>query len=366
MLTANDASSRLTGLTIDEQCGRPITEILSQTDGEALVLTRSGVRPKVLVARSVIDAGDDRVTAVIAHDISERSQFEDRLNYQALHDALTGLPNRFAVLEHLDEIAKEHPGQVAVLYVDLDGFKSVNDVRGHAVGDRVLADVATRLMGAVRNGEFIGRLGGDEFIVVTHRFAQTADVISLAHRLIREVELPLDYDGSFFSLSACVGVAIPAAGTAALDMIGQADNAVYQAKHRGHGCVELFDATMKEQIDRETELELALGRAVRNDELVFHLQPVTDLRTNRVTGAEALVRWMRPGHGMVPPGDFIPIAERSGLILEIERWVLTQACERLVAWKRRDPVARAGSRSTSRVGTSAKATCSPTSTPCSA
>ena len=337
VLTANEASSRLTGLTSDEQLGRPISELLSQTDGDALVLTRSGVRPKVLVARSVVDAGDDRVTAVIAHDISERSQFEDRLSYQALHDALTGLPNRFAVLEHLDEITTNHPGHVAVLYLDLDGFKNVNDVRGHATGDRVLADVATRLMGAVRNGEFIGRLGGDEFIVVTHRFAQMADVIALGHRLIREVELPLDYDGSFFSLSACVGVAIPTADTTALDMLGQADNAVYQAKRRGHGSVELFDSTMKEQIDRETELELALSKAVHNDELVLHLQPVTDLQTNRVTAAEALVRWMRPGHGMVPPDDFIPIAERSGLILEIERWVLTQACERLVAWKLRDP-----------------------------
>ncbi len=336
VLTANEASSRLTGISTDQQRGRPIGEMLTQTDGEALVLTRSGVRPKVLVARSVVAAGDDRVTAVIAHDISERSRIEDRLSYQALHDALTGLPNRFASLEHLEEMTKEHPGQVAVLFLDLDGFKTVNDVRGHAVGDRVLADVATRLMDIVRRGEFIGRLGDDEFVVVTHRFAQAADVIALGHRLIREVELPLDHDGSFFSLSACVGVAIPTADTSALDMIGQADNAVYQAKRRGHGCVELFDVSMKEQLDRETELEVALGEAVQNEELVLHLQPVTDLRTNCVVGAEALVRWMRPGHGMVPPGDFIPIAERSGLILEVERWVLTQACQRLVEWKQRD------------------------------
>lgn len=337
VLTANEASSRLTGLTADDQYGRPINELLTQTDGEALVLTRAAPRPKVLVARSVVDAGDDRVIAVIAHDISERSQFEERLSYQALHDALTGLPNRFAVLEHLDQISTEHPGQVAVLYLDLDGFKSVNDTRGHAVGDRVLADIATRLMGAVRNGEFVGRLGGDEFVVVTHRFSQNADVIALAHRLIREVELPLDYDGSYFSLSACVGVAVPKAGLAALNMIGQADNAVYQAKRHGHGCVEFFDATMQEHIDREAELELALSKAVHNGELVLHLQPFTDLRTNRIPAAEALVRWMRPGQGMVRPDEFIPIAERSGLILEIGRWVLLQACERLVVWKQRDP-----------------------------
>ncbi len=337
VLTANDASSRLTGVATHEQCGRSINQMLSRTDGEALVITRSDVQPKVLVARTVIDAGADRVTAVIAHDISERIEFEDRLSYQALHDALTGLPNRFAVLDYLDEMRKEHPGQVAVLYLDLDGFKSVNDVRGHAAGDRVLADVATRLLSAVRNGEFIGRLGGDEFVVVTHRFAQMADVIALGHRLIREVELPLEDDGSFFSLSAGVGVAIPKAGTTALEMIGQADNAVYQAKRRGRGCVGVFDVAMQKQIDSEAELELALRKAVSDGELVLHLQPITDLRTNRVTAAEALVRWNRPGHGMTPPDDFIPIAERSGIIFEIERWVLMQACERIAAWKERDP-----------------------------
>ena len=337
VLTANTASRRLTGLGTDEQCGMPIGDILSQTDGEALVLTRSGAQPKVLVARSVIDAGDDRVTAVIAHDISERSRFEDRLAYQASHDALTGLPNRFAVLEHLGEMGREHPGQIAVLYMDLDGFKSINDVRGHAVGDRVLSDVATRLQRAVRNGEFIGRLGGDEFVVITHRFAQVADVIALGHRMIREVEMPLDYESTLFSISASIGVALPAAGTAPLEMIGQADNAVYQAKDRGRGCVELFDVAMQEEIDREAELEEALRKAVRNDELIIHLQPMTDVKTNCVRGAEVLVRWMRPGHGMVMPGDFIPIAERSTLILEIERWVLTRACERLAEWKRREP-----------------------------
>ena len=337
VLTANEASSRLTGLQVSDQCGRGLRSILSRVDGEANVLTRSGVAPKVLVARSVIDVGDDSVVAVIAHDISERSRFEERLNYQALHDALTGLPNRFAVLEYLDEMSIEHPGQIGVLYMDLDGFKAVNDIRGHAVGDRVLTDVAERLRHKVRDGEFIGRLGGDEFVVVTHRFAQVADLIALGHRLIREVELPLEYDGTFFSLSASVGVSVPTAGTAALDMIGQADNAVYQAKLRGKGRVELFDAAMQQQMDSESELELALSEAVRNDELVLHLQPITDLRTNGVERAEGLVRWMRPGHGLIPPGDFIPIAERSSLILEIERWVLARVCRQLVVWRQRDP-----------------------------
>jgi diguanylate cyclase (GGDEF)-like protein len=332
--SANTASSRLTGLLPEDQVGRPIAHVVSQTTGEATILTRPGQAPKVLVARSVIDVGDERITAVIAHDISERARYEERLTYQALHDALTGLPNRFAVLEHLEQLAIEHPGEVAALYIDLDGFKSVNDVQGHAVGDRVLAEVAQRLTRAVGNGEFIGRLGGDEFVVVTHRFAQQADVVALGHRLVREVETPHEHDGQFLALSACVGITIPSPGTAALDILGQADSAVYQAKRQGRGRVELFDEEMQQRLQQETELELELRNAVRNGELVVYLQPVIDLRTNQFCGAEALVRWIRPGHGMVPPGDFIPLAERSSLIMEIERWVLARACERLVEWRR--------------------------------
>lgn len=337
ILTANAASSRLAGLPIDEQVGRPISELLSHTNGEAAVLTQSEPPVKVLVARSVIDAGDDRVTAVIAHDISERSRFEERLTYQAMHDALTGLPNRFALLDHVEGLRRDHPGEIAVLYLDLDGFKSVNDVQGHAVGDRVLAEVALKLAASVRDGEFVGRLGGDEFVVVTHRFSKVDDVMTLAHRLVREVELPHEDGGQFFSLSVSVGVAVPSPETEPLDMIGQADNAVYQAKRQGRGRVVLFDSDMQRRLDDETELELALRQAVANDELVMHIQPVFDLIENRINGGEALVRWMRPGHGMVPPGDFIPVAERSDLILELERWVLTRACERVVAWRDREP-----------------------------
>jgi diguanylate cyclase (GGDEF)-like protein len=335
--SANTASSRLTGLRPEDQIGRPIAHVVSQTSGEATIVTRPGEAPKVLVASSVIDVGDERVTAVIAHDISERSRYEERLTYQALHDALTGLPNRFAVLDHLERMGSEHAGEIAVLYIDLDGFKSVNDVQGHAVGDQVLAEVAARLSRAVGNGDVIGRLGGDEFVVVTHRFAQHADVVALGHRLVREIETPHEHDGQYLALSACVGITIPDPGTTALDIIGQADSAVYQAKRQGRGRVELFDEEMQQRLQQETELELELRKAVRNGELVVFLQPVIDLRTDEIRGAEALVRWMRPGRGMVPPSDFIPLAERSSLIMEIERWVLQRACERLVVWRRFEP-----------------------------
>ena len=335
--TANEASGQLTRVPPHLQIGRPIREFLTQTSGEGTVTVPFGPTPKVLVATSVIEAGDEQVTAVIAHDISERTQFEERLTYQANHDALTGLPNRFAVLDRLEQLVADETDDVAVLFVDLDAFKSVNDTHGHAVGDKVLARMAATLTRCVRNGEFVGRLGGDEFVVIVRHFAQPADVIALGYRVIQELEQPQDHDGNVFVLSASVGVAIPVPGTPALDTIRQADNAVYQAKKRGRGRVELFDASMQALIEREAALELALRRAVRNGELVIHLQPVFDLATDRIMGAEALVRWNRPGHGLVPPNDFIPIAERTSLIFEVERWVLTEACERVASWRRRDP-----------------------------
>ena len=338
--TANEASGHLTRVPPHLQLGRPIRDFLTQTSGEGTVTVPFGPMPKVLVATSVIDAGDEQVTAVIAHDISERTQFEERLTYQANHDALTGLPNRFAVLDRLEQLVADESDRVAVLFVDLDAFKSVNDTHGHAVGDEVLTRMAATLTRCVRNGEFVGRLGGDEFVVIARQFAQPADVIALGHRIIQELEQPQDHDGDVFVLSASVGVAIPAPGTSALDTIRQADNAVYQAKKRGRGRVELFDASMQEQIEREAALELALRQAVRNGELVIHLQPVFDLATDCIMGAEALVRWERPGHGLVPPNDFIPVAERTSLIFEVERWVLAEACERVASWRRRDPECR--------------------------
>ena len=334
--TANDASGRLTRVAPLDQIGRNIHEFLGHTSGETSVCVPTGSSPKVLVAESTIDAGGEQVIAVIAHDISERSRFEERLAYQANHDALTGLPNRFAVLEHLEQLVTAGATDVAVLFVDLDTFKSVNDTHGHAVGDKVLTKVAATLTRCVRGEEFVGRLGGDEFVVIVRRFSQPADVVALGYRIIREIEQPQEHDGQVFVLSASVGVAIPGPDTPALDTIRHADNAVYQAKRRGRGRVELFDLSMQEQIEHEAAVELELRHAVRNGELVLHLQPVFDLVNGGVCGAEALVRWNRPDVGLVYPGDFIPVAERSSLIFEIERWVLTESCKRVAAWRRID------------------------------
>ncbi len=337
--SANSASEVLTGCPAGDQLGQPLSSFLTSTRGEATVTTADGQTVPVLTVDSTVDVDDERITIVIAHDISERARYEARLAYQASHDALTGLPNRFSLLSHLDRCLVDHH-DVAVLFVDLDGFKNINDTKGHAVGDQVLSAVAERLRGCVAGVDFIGRLGGDEFVIVTSHNDVVGDTVAFGEWVIRAIEQPHHIGGESFSLSASIGVAFPPIGTTALDTLRQADNAVYQAKRRGRGRVEIFDAAMQERIDHEADLELALRHAVGRDELSVHLQPVLDLATGRIVSAEALARWHRPSIGPVSPDEFIPIAERTSLIFDVERWMLKRVCEQLVDWRRRDPNCR--------------------------
>ncbi len=333
--SANDASVALLSIPKSDQIGEPLRMYLPQPSGEMSVRSARGHTTRVLVASSEIEDGPRRLTAVIAHDISERTRFEEQLEYQARHDALTGLPNRFAVLDAL--LANENGDAVAVLFVDLDGFKSVNDTQGHLAGDRVLTEVGRRLSAQTRPGDFVGRLGGDEFVIVMREHRQLTDAVAFGYRIIADIEQPYHDDDLLFTLSASVGVAtfpngLDAENLSPLDAIRRADSAVYAAKRRGRGRVEVFDAQLQQRVVRDAEIELALRDAVRNGELELHLQPVFDVAAGRFTGAEALVRWRRPDIGLVPPGDFIPIAERSSLIDEIGRWVLTEACTILHRW----------------------------------
>ena len=264
---------------------------------------------------------------------------EAQLTEEARIDNLTGLPNRFAVLEHLG-LRTEHArdrGQalegVGVMFLDVDGFKSVNDSHGHAVGDVVLREIGRRLAGAIRPADFVARLGGDEFLVIVGDSADHQALSSFGHRLISAIEQPYEVGDQLFAVSASVGVTIVTSDDDALAAIERADAAVYQAKRRGRRRVEMFDEELQASIEHQAELELALRRAIQQDELSIHLQPLADLRTGLPSGAEVLVRWDRPGLGVLPPAEFIPIAERSGLIVDLERWVLLAACRRLAAWR---------------------------------
>ncbi len=336
ILLANDSSELLTGASEIEQCGQPLRTYLDDLGGESVVRHVDGTTRKVLVASSLIDSHSGHVTTVIAHDISERSRFEAELAYQARHDQLTGLPNRFAAMEHLEQLLAESQ-DFSLLFIDIDGFKSVNDTQGHEAGDAVLTEIARRLSRRTRATEFVARLGGDEFIVVQANGIHIDNAMMLGRRLIHEIELPYDSLHGIFALSASIGVVRSDPEMTALTALRQADTALYLAKERGRGRVEQFDATLQSNIHREAELALALRNAVRNQELELHLQPIVSLGTGTIDSAEALVRWNRPGVGLVGPNEFIPIAERSSLIFDIERWVLARVCALVASWRTADP-----------------------------
>lgn len=269
---------------------------------------------------------------------------ELRLSEQARIDNLTGLPNRFAVLEYLERVLKALPGPgdepvpgmkraTGVMFLDVDGFKSVNDMHGHAVGDVVLREIAQRLNGSVREIDYIARLGGDEFLIVIADITDPKRLVQFGERMIAEIEQPYTIGDQLFAVSASVGITVVEAGDDSMSVIERADAAVYQAKDRGRRRVEMFDKDLQRSIEHKAELELALRQAIQHEELRMYLQPLVDLSTGLPCGAEALVRWERPGVGLVPPGDFIPIAERSGLIFELERWMLETACRRIAEWR---------------------------------
>lgn len=269
---------------------------------------------------------------------------ETRLSEQARIDNLTGLPNRFAVLEYLERVLRALPrrGEPAapgvvratgVMFLDVDGFKSVNDMHGHAVGDVVLREIAQRLSGSVRDIDYVARLGGDEFLIVVGDITDPQRLVQFGERMIAEIEQPYTIGDQLFAVSASVGITVVEPGDDSMSVIERADAAVYQAKDRGRRRVELFDKDLQRSIEHQAELELALRQAIQHDELRMYLQPLADLSTGMPSGAEALVRWERPGVGLVPPGDFIPIAERSGLIFELERWMLETACRRIAEWR---------------------------------
>lgn len=267
---------------------------------------------------------------------------ESRLAEEARIDSLTGLPNRFAVLEYLERSlsslqAATSTGEpfrsTGVMFLDVDGFKSVNDMHGHAVGDVVLREIAQRLSRSVRDFDYVARLGGDEFLIVVAGVSEPRQLVRFGQRLIEQIEQPYTIGDQLFAVSASVGITVIEPGDDSMSVIERSDAAVYQAKNRGRRRVEMFDKDLQISIEHQADLELALRQAIQHGELQMFLQPLADLSTGLPCGAEALVRWNRPGVGPVSPAEFIPIAERSGLIFELERWMLHSACARIAEWK---------------------------------
>jgi diguanylate cyclase (GGDEF)-like protein len=273
----------------------------------------------------------------IVESVRQRDALQSALAHQAAHDPLTELPNRAQALSLVTSAlhrARRSGETTGLLFVDLDGFKAVNDVHGHACGDAVLREVARRMRQAVRPGDVVCRLGGDEFVVLVERAAGERELLDLAERLIAVVSEPIATTAQVVRIGASVGVAVSRdARTDADALVAEADTAAYRAKRRGRGRAELFDEALRIQLAARAELETALRAGLGDGELTLHYQPVVDVGDRRLVGYEALVRWQRPGAGLVPPDDFIPVAEGSNLICELDRWVLGEATRQLAAWR---------------------------------
>ena len=299
-------------------------------DGESRVLAtnRLVVRDSQGLARHLI---------VVIDDITERKKSEQRIAFMAHHDVLTGLPNRLAIMEKIEEEVARHRRRgdsFAVLLLDLDRFKHVNDTLGHAVGDALLRETAVRLKGSLRETDVLARLGGDEFAIVQDREnGQRNSTFTLADRIIDIISKPFNIDGNEVNIATSIGVALaPEHATTSDSLMKMADLALYRAKSDGRNRYRVFDPEMSMAASARHELESELRRAIQKEELELHYQPIVDTKTLSVCGAEALIRWRHPTKGMILPDQFIPLAEETGMITQIGEWLLQTACTEAAGW----------------------------------
>jgi diguanylate cyclase (GGDEF)-like protein/PAS domain S-box-containing protein len=358
-LYASPACEALLGVRREELLGRPPWELacvhpadadtvrarLGTADGAGAatavawrVVRPNGTQRWVETAVRLVPGaqGEAHQFVAVTRDVSERKDAETRLAHQALHDALTGLPNRALFRDRLEQAlrrARRQEGGVAVLFVDLDRFKLINDSFGHAAGDRLLCDVAARLRGALRPADTIARFGGDELTVLCEDVDGEAGARAIAQRIAALFEEPFAVEDGEAFLQASIGIALAGEDAAPEDLLRDADAAMYRAKDGGRSRVEVFDEAMRRDARARVATESALRRALERDELCIQVQPVVRIGNQEIVGFEALVRWQHPERGLVPPGEFIPVAEETGLIVPLGNWVVREVCRTLARWR---------------------------------
>jgi diguanylate cyclase (GGDEF)-like protein/PAS domain S-box-containing protein len=357
ILTANPAAERTFGYSTDEMVGRNVAMLIPEPDRsqrrEYLRRDReTGERRNIGVDREVrgqrkdgtivpleIAIGETTVqgrTIFVGclRDLRERKAGEDMAR-AALHDPLTGLANRLQLTDRLTAAlagARRHGGLVALLFIDLDRFKPINDSLGHDAGDELLVKVAARLHQVLRAEDLLVRFGGDEFVVMCEALSSGDHAVDLSKRMQRALEPPFLLAGTEVTVSASIGVALSTDATDATDLLRSADAAMYRAKRRGRGGAALYDADLEAELHHRLALESELRRALDEGQFVLHYQPLIDLRDGGTLGAEALLRWQHPERGLLAPAAFLAAAEASGLLLDIGTWVVREACREAASW----------------------------------
>ena len=302
----------------------------------AAALTNVALTVATLMTSLLIVLGFSVPAAIASRRIRERWLAEDQIRYLAMHDSLTGLPNRLQLRQHLDRAvarSKRHGQLMAVFGLDLDRFKDVNDTLGHATGDALLEEVAARLKESVRDVDLVGRLGGDEFAIVAEDLTTPEDAMRLARRVCTALGEAYHVNGHEVTTSASIGIAIgPLDSEPADTLLKNADLALYRAKEDGRNTFRFFEPAMDAALQKRRRLENDLRNALRKSQLYLDYQPQFDLGSGRLTGYEALVRWWHPTEGEIPPSTFIPIAEETGLIVPLGEWILRTACSYATTW----------------------------------
>jgi len=362
----NRTAEILTGWPRNHALGRPVADVLritggdsSSTNGKPLkslngergtampwgncktctLVRRDGAELAIENTVTPIHDQDGIVTgSVVAfHDVSVARARAVEISRLAQHDPLTGLPNRVLLNDRLMQaisLAMRQDRQLAVMFIDLDQFKKINDSLGHDVGDKLLQSVAGRLLNCVRRTDTISRLGGDEFVVLLSQVEHEEDAAMSARKILRALAIPHIVDYKNLDISASIGVSTyPSDGPDAENLLNKADTAMYEAKKQGRNNYQFFRRDMQVRIAERQLLERDLRYALGRNEFLLHYQPKFDLQTGHITGMEALIRWRHPQRGLVSPAQFIPIAEECGLILPIGRWVLLEACKQARAWR---------------------------------